>query len=252
MGSIGFIDPNNELQIYPNSNTKYSNTYSSTLDGTTVNGNDIPATSFVNTKGVPGACMEACNKLDNCSGFVFDTTGPSPVCRPKSNTSYYGNKDLQTKVGNVTFIRDKTNITPSGIPQVNIDSVKYNNYTKFLPNNLNFNSISLNSVQKNQLKQLETRLQQLSNQLKSNTVSIFDTQKQFHSNELDKFNQKFKNNVNDYHVTNNKIKNFDLNNNIENILKESDIKILQENYSYMFWSIIAITTVLVAINIKKQ
>lgn len=252
MGSIGFIDPNNELQIYPNSNTKYTDSYSSTLDGTTVNGNDIPATSFVNTKGVPSACMEACNKLDNCSGFVFDTTGPTPVCRPKSNTSYYGNKDLQTKVGNVTFIRDKTNITPTGIPKVNIDSVKYNNYTKFLPNNLNFNSMSLNSVQKNQLKQLESRLEQLSNQLKSNTVSIFDSQKQFHSNELDKFNQNFKNNVNDYHVTNSKIKNFDLNNNIENILKESDIKILQENYSYMFWSIIAITTVLVAINIKKQ
>ena len=111
--------------------------------------------------------------------------------------------------------------------------------------------MSLNSVQKNQLKQLESRLQQLSTQLESNTVSIFDSQKQFHSNELDKFNQEFKNNVKDYHTTNNKIKHFDLNNNIENILKESDIKILQENYSYMFWSIIAITTVLVAINIKK-
>ena len=44
----------------------------------------------------------------------------------------------------------------------------------------------------------------------------------------------------------------DLNiNDINGMLSDSDIRVLQENYSYMFWSTIAVFTVLVAINIKK-
>jgi len=250
MGSIGYIDPNDELQVYPNSNTKYANAYSSILYGETINGNDIPGASFVTTKGNPGACAEACNKSDNCSGFVFDTTGPSPICKPKSNTSYYGNNDLQPKVGNTIFIRDKTNITPSDIPKVNIDSVKYHNYTKYKPNNLNFNLNALNSVQKKQLEQLETRLKQLSDKMSGNTNNLLNIHNKIQL-DTDKNNKLFNSNITDVYKTRHQIKHFDLNNNVDNMLKATEIKTLQENYSYMFWSIIAITTVLVAINIKK-
>jgi len=41
-------------------------------------------------------------------------------------------------------------------------------------------------------------------------------------------------------------------NNISNIVKESDIKVLQENYGYMFWSILAITTVIVTMNVMRK
>jgi hypothetical protein len=41
-------------------------------------------------------------------------------------------------------------------------------------------------------------------------------------------------------------------NNITNIVKESDIKVLQENYGYMFWSILAIATVIVTMNIMRK
>ena len=41
-------------------------------------------------------------------------------------------------------------------------------------------------------------------------------------------------------------------NNISNIVKESDIKVLQENYGYMFWSILAIATVIVTMNIMRK
>jgi hypothetical protein len=41
-------------------------------------------------------------------------------------------------------------------------------------------------------------------------------------------------------------------NNITNIVKESDIKVLQENYGYMFWSILAIATVIVTMNIMLK
>ena len=41
-------------------------------------------------------------------------------------------------------------------------------------------------------------------------------------------------------------------NNVSNIVKESDIKVLQENYGYMFWSILAIATVIVTMNVIRK
>ena len=39
---------------------------------------------------------------------------------------------------------------------------------------------------------------------------------------------------------------------IENILSDSDIVVLQKNYDYLFWSILATGTVVVAMNIVKK
>ena len=52
-------------------------------------------------------------------------------------------------------------------------------------------------------------------------------------------------------TTNKTIKNMNTTN-IENILKDSDIVVLQKNYDYLFWSILAVGTVLVAMNVNKQ
>ena len=54
----------------------------------------------------------------------------------------------------------------------------------------------------------------------------------------------------DYKNTNTNIKNF--NTNIENILNDSDITVLQKNYDYLFWSILAAGTVLITMNIAKK
>jgi hypothetical protein len=49
---------------------------------------------------------------------------------------------------------------------------------------------------------------------------------------------------------NDKIVNFDTN--ADNILSDSDIVVLQKNYEYLFWSILATGSVLVAMNIVKK
>ena len=43
-----------------------------------------------------------------------------------------------------------------------------------------------------------------------------------------------------------------MDNGIDNILNDTDIMVLQKNYSYLFWSIIAIGTVIVSMNIIKK
>jgi hypothetical protein len=42
------------------------------------------------------------------------------------------------------------------------------------------------------------------------------------------------------------------NNNIDKILQDSDIVVLQKNYDYLFWTILAAGSVLVAMNIKTS
>ena len=41
-------------------------------------------------------------------------------------------------------------------------------------------------------------------------------------------------------------------NGLENILKDSDIVVLQKNYNYLSWSILALATILVSMNIVKK
>ena len=41
-----------------------------------------------------------------------------------------------------------------------------------------------------------------------------------------------------------------LNNNLDKILEDSDIVVLQKNYDYLFWTILAAGSVVVAMNIK--
>ena len=71
------------------------------------------------------------------------------------------------------------------------------------------------------------------------------------NNQIKKYTSQFTKKINEATDINTKIHNFNTSNNIDNILKETEIKTLQENYRYMLWSILAIIAVLTAINIKK-
>ena len=50
--------------------------------------------------------------------------------------------------------------------------------------------------------------------------------------------------------TNGQINNFSTN--VERILSDSDIVVLQKNYDYLFWSILATGTLLITMNIVKK
>ena len=54
----------------------------------------------------------------------------------------------------------------------------------------------------------------------------------------------------DLDITNTQIKNFT--SNIDRILDDSDIVVLQKNYDYLFWSILAVGTLLISMNIVKK
>ena len=55
----------------------------------------------------------------------------------------------------------------------------------------------------------------------------------------------------EYKITDKKLDSYNssVNTNIQNILNDSDITVLQQNYKYMFWTTLAVGTVLLTMNI---
>ena len=154
------------------------------------------------------------------------------------------------------YIRNKmVNPLPSGISSLtqNIDTVQYQNYVssgKQVGDNINTNDLKINSVQKAKLEQLQTKLQLLANKIANlngklnlNDIKV-TSQSAIDSLQLGKYLVQYK-------MTDSKLNSYnsDVNTNIENIVNDSDIVVLQENYKYMFWTTLAVGTVLLTMNI---
>jgi hypothetical protein len=97
---------------------------------------------------------------------------------------------------------------------------------------------------------MQTKMNLLSNQINNLTNQFSSGGQQV--NQQSKTNiQSIDGFVRDIKNTNKKIKNYP-STNYENILQDSDVVVLQQNYDYLFWSIIAITTVIISMNIVKK
>jgi hypothetical protein len=96
---------------------------------------------------------------------------------------------------------------------------------------------------------MQTKLNLLSNQI-NNLTNKFSSDDQQIIQQSETNIQGLNNFVSDIKKTNKKIKNYDTT--YENILQDSDIVVLQKNYDYLFWSIIAVTTVIISMNIVKK
>jgi hypothetical protein len=251
MGKLAFIDQNSDLHEYPNDNKQYINDYT-TIRGLDTPNNDIPNAWFDNS--TLEKCKAACDLNKDCGGFV--TNSDATICWPKTDKLFpFGGTSMVNKDRNI-YIRNKKPLkTPIGVSQNtnNIDSITYQQYNDGGTIPKQYGLANINTTQKQQLDSLQTKLNLLSSQLNGLTGN-------FNVGTINAENQAI-NNVNginsylkDINKTNNKITNVvvESNGNISNILKDSDIVVLQNNYNYLFWSILAAGTVLVSMNIINK
>jgi len=244
MSQVAYIDQNSELHSYPSSNTQYSNTYTE-MPGNDSAGYDIPSAAFGNA--TIQSCESACNNNTNCAGFAFSNN----VCYPKTSSMYpNGSRTLNPAVN--LFIRGKNPIAPPiGAPSTvnNVDSISYQNYVNGGNIGNKYGLANATSTQKQQLDQLQTRMNMLTSQINQMTGK-FDSG----TNQAQTQSQANVQGIQDYlqglESTNGQINNFSTN--VERILSDSDIVVLQKNYDYLFWSILATGTVLITMNIVKN
>ena len=247
LSKLAYIDQNAELHAYPSSNIKYSNSYTK-IKGSDSPGNDIQGTAYGNA--TPESCENTCNAIQECAGFAFSTTN---VCFPKNSGMYpTGTKEVKSNVD--LYTRNKRPIsTPIGVPNsVNTtDTITYGNYKNGGELSSSYGLANANAAQKSQLEQLQNRLNLLSSQLSSYTHEFSqgsqDVEAQSKTNVSGLTDY-----VNGLKNATNKIAGITSDGNINNILKDSDIVVLQKNYDYLFWSILATGSVLVAMNIVKE
>ena len=244
---MAYIDENGVLSQYPSTNVQLTTTYTQINNYDSPNSN-ISGASFDNA--TVDSCQAACNSNDDCYGFSII----NGVCYPKNNTVFpYGSR--QPTPNSTLYVRGQGIINlPQGVtPQINnINSVQYENYVESGQPVANAYGIA------SATEQQELSLQNSQNALNSlgEDVAFITDRYEQGTNAMNAQSgtnvQGVKNYVKDLKKTRKQIKNFDANTNVDGILLNSDITVLQQNYNYMFWSILAIGTVIISMNISKK
>jgi hypothetical protein len=245
MSMLGFVDEDSLIHTYPASNETYANTYT-TMNGNDSAGYDIPGASYGNA--TVEQCKTSCNNNSACAGFTFDNV--NNICYPKTS-SMYPNGEIEINSNVDLYVRNKMPKSPPiGVPNTtnNIDTILYGNYINGGKIQNKYGLSNLTTTQRQQLDQLQTKLNLLSSQITSFTSK-------FENGTVSAQDQAKKNveGIQDYLTgldkTNVKVTNFDTT--FERVLTNSDINILKENYNYLFWSILAAGTVIVSMNVLK-
>ena len=257
IGKLGFVDENNVLIEYPSNNIKQTNNYTKFLR-TNTPGNDIPGASYGNA--TLDQCYSSCNNNKDCYGFVFDDQ--NKVCWPKTSGMwpYGGTSNYSSTI--TTYVRGKEPIAvPNGSTKdvKYVDSVQYQMYVDGDKFQNKYGLPNATSEEQQQLTNLQSRMQTLSSRIATLTdeynAGTEASQTQSGDN-LDGLNE-YQTDINANNEQSNALaasvtEGFRLNNSINKVLQESDIVVLQKNYEYLLWSILAAGSVIVAMNITKS
>jgi hypothetical protein len=247
IGQLAYIDENSEMHLYSENNKQGNDKYSLVANEIDSGGNDIPGASFGNA--TLQSCQNTCNNNSECAGFVMNKA--NDICWPKTS-NFYPNGNFSNNSDRQIYVRGQSPINyPIGVSNTvnNIDSLTYQSYVNGGALEDKYGLSNASSVQKQQLEQLQSKMNLLTSQINELTGKFGsgsqDATKQMNSNV-----KGIKNYLQGINKTNNKIINFDTN--VERILNDSDIVVLQKNYNYLFWSILAVGSVLVTMNIIKK
>jgi ElaB/YqjD/DUF883 family membrane-anchored ribosome-binding protein len=248
LGVLGYVDSDSNMYTYPSSNQEYNNQYT-TIPNATSSGNDIQGASLSNT--TLETCQSACNGNSSCGGVVFDSDGNN--CYPKTSDIYPFGSSMEPSSSATIYVRGMQPSSSVSQTTNGMDSITFNNYinkgTLNNPNQFQHGLSNATTAQKNQLSQLQDMLNLLSSQIASLT-SQFQSGATKTQTQLETNSSGIKTYLTDISKNTSKMKEH-VNNNVQNIVNDSDIMVLQENYKYLFWSILAAGTVLVAMNLNR-
>jgi hypothetical protein len=268
LGKVAYIDSETNLREYPLSLLEKSNQYE-LLNNYDSAGNDISQTT---TTSAEKGCIDSCNANSDCSGFVY---------QPKGNTCYLKNSSMYP-VGKKQYYQDSGLILGIRKPQIgstvngscsrdiiNIDTIQYNNYIKGdqMTSDVECQSKLVSQENKGELTDIQNQMYTVGEDMAIQSNNLYTTDKDI-GKIVSTNSSQFKKNVDMYKKNNKKIKN-ELNlsvegmssmdsvsknlnmNDVNSMLNDTDIRVLQENYSYIFWSILAVGLLTITVSKMK-
>lgn len=251
VGKLGYVDSDANVTEFPDSMI---------MPGSTYNKYENYSTSLSSIDSLENATYDSavsrCNSNTSCYGFTLDSSTnmaqfygkgivlPSTRILKPNTTLYVRNLSIQNLNSNC----NKT--------IVSIDSNQWKNYVKKsgymspsstcdLSNAITSASTKSNTIQM-QIVVVAKKIIAILNNLNKQNETV-NNRTGLNTNIIQANLQKY----NDVVVEMSEFTDVK-ENNINNILQDSDIKVLQENYGYMFWSILAIATVIITMNIVRK
>ena len=257
LGKVAYIDSDANLREYPESMLQKSNEYM-VYNNYDSNGNDI-------SNGVVPAnnmetCKTACNSNTECAGFIYKPNEGKCFLKnsgmyPSSNRKYVDiNSNIKMGVRQPKVNPDLIQTCNKKIN--NIDAVRYGSYKKgdVMDENVYCGITEEIKQDVSLYNTVSNKIGQVSNAITKKLDNVIkDTNKK--PREYNKQNVTGVNSKNDNIITKLKIDNlqwiqenygnmkegFGPNlNDIESMLSDADITVLQENYSYIMWSVLAV------------
>jgi len=258
IGKMGYINEDNQMIQYPSSMIQMGTSKSYTLfDNLDSPGNNI---SITNANLSKKQCEQQCNTNANCYGYVYSPNSSTP-CSLKNNNVFssinlsgpiISSKDTELNVKNAQVINN------NGCPKIikPISSVDWNKYTlQSTPMSMD-TTCGLETLNKQTLdersKYLSTTLEPLTKTVANGIASLMQTNKDMTDN-MKTEHDLIKNNLTLYDIIYdkyNKVMNSD--NNVNNILENSQITVLQSRYYYILWAILAIAIVIALIFLIRK
>jgi len=267
IGKLGFVDENDTLYEYPSNNVRWEKNYTK-IDKYDAYGADLPSAAYGGA--TIDRCKTSCNDRNDCYGFAYDFQ--NNVCYPKSSAMWpYGGPSRPLQHVD-TYIKNQV---PASVPTgatnetISIDSAQYQFYNKAQPLPKQYGLVNATDADKKELERLQNKMKQQSNDI-SNYINKFNKATNTSENQADKNLQGlnvYQTELDDTTSQINKLNStsdnerqkesfsnygYTANNNINKILLDSDIGVLQKNYEYLLWTILATGSVLVAMNINKN
>ena len=251
VGKMGYVDYNSNVTEFPDSMIGPDVTYNKYNNyGTSLTSIDSLQNATYDT------AVAKCNGNSSCYGFTLDLS--------TNVAQFYGRgivipSSRILKPNTTLYVRNQmiNNLNSACNKQVvNIDSSQWKNYVKnsgyMSPSSTCDLATAITSATTNsnkiqvQIVSTAKKIVKILNNLNKQTESVNSTTG-LNTNTIQANIQKY----NDVIVEMSDFTDV-RENNISNIVKESDIKVLQENYGFMFWSILAIATVIVTMNIMRK
>jgi hypothetical protein len=258
LGKVGYINSDSTLMLYPDSMLETSNNYQIFSDSDSA-GNDI---SNLTVKD-QNECQIACNNNTECRAYTSIGTScwlKNKNAYPKSAKSYATGATLGVRLPGL-----KGSTTCSN-KIVDVDTIQFDNYIKgaAMTSTTQCNPSIVSDQDRIEFDNIKSQLITLGNDIVSKTQNLYNQD----NNTFEKLNlnkEQFKKNIEKYKLTNIKIKkelnlqdnniegmqNLDIND-VNGMLNDSDLRVLQQNYSYIMWSIFAIGTLTITINALKK
>jgi hypothetical protein len=263
LGKIGYVDSNSDLKEYPDSMVGFTNDYQ-IYPNTDSGGHDIGSSIVTDQNG----CQTFCNNNPECAAYAYQDV--SKGCWIKDKTAFpKGEKQLNSSV--VLGVRKpglKGSTTCSNKIS-NIDTIQFDNYLKgsFMTPDTQCNPSVVSQSDQLEFDNIKSQLITLGNNIVSKMESLYNQDKRIFKM-LNTNEDQFKKDLENYKLTNLKIKkelelqnlpsnniegmqNLNMND-LNGMLSDSDLRVLQGNYSYIMWSILAVGVLTITINTMKK